>query len=86
MSDRVASNTQLYQYITLSGNTLSYESYTVTGELYDDFVMIKNKKGVNRIIESKELNRIEQRTKIPEGEEEEYTIEELQKFNLKYQK
>ena len=58
----------------------------MTGELYDDFTMIKNKRGVNHITVSKELNRIEQRTKIPEGEEEEYTIDELQKFNLKYQK
>ncbi len=86
VSDRVASNTQLYQYITLNSNRLSYKSYTVTGELYDDFTMIKNKRGVNHITVSKELNRIEQRTKIPEGEEEEYTIDELQKFNLKYQK
>lgn len=85
MSDRVASNTQLYQYIGLNRNKLSFKSYTVTGDLYDDFVMIKNKKGINRIIESKKLDGIKQRTGIPEGEETEYSPEELQKFRLKYQ-
>ncbi len=86
LSDRVASNTQLYQYINLNRNKLSYKSFTVTGDLYDDFMMVKNKKGLNRIVVSKELGGIEQRTQIPEGEETEYTIEELKKFRLKYQK
>ena len=85
MSDRVASNTQLYQYIGLNRDKLSFKSYTVTGDLYDDFVMIKNKRGINRIIELKKLDGIQQRTGIPEGEETEYSPEELQKFRLKYQ-
>lgn len=86
LSDRVASNTQLYQYINLDRNELAYKSFTVTGELYDEFKIVKNTKGLNRIVVSRKPGVIEQRTQIPEGEETEYTIEELQKFYLKYPK
>ena len=34
---RGASNTQLYQLIHVSGDTLRYEAYTVVDELYDAF-------------------------------------------------
>src|SRR5690606_10086823 len=50
-SDRVASNTQLYQHISINGDTLSYESYTVAGDLYDNFLLIKNEDGVNEVAE-----------------------------------
>jgi hypothetical protein len=85
-SDRVASNTQLYQYITFSGNTLSYKSFTVAGDLYDDFDLIKNKAGINRLIVSQKVSGIEQRTEIPEDEMENYTEEEIQKYQQKFQK
>ncbi|MDQ1296910.1 MAG: hypothetical protein QG611_889, partial [Bacteroidota bacterium] len=85
-SDRVASNTQLYQHITMDGNKLVYKSFTVTGELYDSFKIQKNKKGVNRIVVAKEVSGIEERTELPEGEEEEYTPEEMQKYYQRYPK
>lgn len=83
-SDRVASNTQLYQNIAFSGDTLNYKSFTVTGELYDKFMLIKNKTGINSFIESEEVRGIKQRTEIPEGEEENYTDEEIQKYRQKF--
>jgi hypothetical protein len=83
-SDRVASNTQLYQYITFSGNTMSFKSYTVSGDLYDDFELIKNKAGINRVVISRKVTGIMQRTEIPEGEEGEYTKEEMQKYLQKF--
>src|SRR4030042_3548003 len=83
-ADRVASNTQLYQNITFSGDTLSYESFTVAGELYDEFMLIKDKNGINLFIESDEVRGVDQRTEIPEGEEEEYTDEEMQKYQQKF--
>jgi len=85
-SDRVASNTQLYQNISFSGDTLSYKSFTVSGDLYDEFMLIKDKTGINRFIESKEVREIKQRVEIPEGEEEEYTDEEMMKYRQKFQK
>lgn len=40
--DRAAENTQLFQVIRVDGDTLSYEAYTATGELYDAFDLIKS--------------------------------------------
>jgi hypothetical protein len=52
--ERGAENTQLFQVITIDGNTLSYESYTATGELYDAFDLKKSSDGKpNRFIERK---------------------------------
>lgn len=51
--DRDAENTQLVQVITVDNDTIRYESYTATGDLYDAFDLIKNKKGANTLIDRK---------------------------------
>jgi 3',5'-cyclic AMP phosphodiesterase CpdA len=84
-SDRVASNTQLYQHVSFFGDTLSFKSYTVTGDLYDDFLLIKNKAGVNQFVESKDVREIEQRTEIPERQKTKYTDEEMLKYQNEFQ-
>jgi 3',5'-cyclic AMP phosphodiesterase CpdA len=84
-SDRVASNTQLYQHISFNGGVLNYQSYTVAGELYDEFKIVKNKKGKNRFIESKKVGQIKQRTEIPPGTIEKYNEEDLKKYRQKFQ-
>jgi hypothetical protein len=84
-SDRYASNTQLYQNISFSGDTMRFQAFTVAGDLYDDFSIVKNSDGFNRIIESPEIKGIDLRIEIPEGEEEEYTDEELIKYKQKFQ-
>ncbi len=84
-SDRVASNTQLYQHISFSGSVLNYQSFTVAGDLYDEFQIVKNKKGENRFIESKKIGQIKQRTEIPSGAREKYNEEELKKYQQKFQ-
>ena len=38
--DRLGSNLQLYQYITIQGDTLCYKAYTPEQELYDDLSLI----------------------------------------------
>lgn len=48
---RAAEDTQLYQVISLDGQTLKYQARTVTGEPYDAFELKKNGKGSNRLIE-----------------------------------
>ncbi len=48
---RAAEDTQLYQVVSLDGNTLKYQARTVTGELYDAFDIVKRGSGVNRLIE-----------------------------------
>ncbi|MCD6440945.1 MAG: metallophosphoesterase family protein [Candidatus Marinimicrobia bacterium] len=49
--DRAAENTQLYQVISVDQKTLSYRSYTVTGELYDAFQIVKKRKWPNKFID-----------------------------------
>jgi hypothetical protein len=51
--DRAAENTQLFQVIKIAGDTLSFESYTAVGELYDAFDLIKKENGINDFIERK---------------------------------
>jgi len=51
--DRAAENTQLFQLISIENNTLSFESYTAIGELYDAFQLVKKKNSPNKFIERK---------------------------------
>lgn len=82
-SDRAATRTQLYQNITVSNDTLNYESYTVSGELYDKFMLVKSENGRNRLIEPEELSAIPLRMEIPNGYEKRYTEAELKKYKAK---
>lgn len=50
--DRAAENTQLFQRIRVAGDTLSFEAFTATGELYDAFDLVKPANGgPNRFVE-----------------------------------
>jgi len=49
--DRGAENTQLFQVISIDGNTLQYRASTATGELYDAFDLLKQKGMPNRLTE-----------------------------------
>ena len=42
---RMAENTQFFQVITIDGKRLSYQAWTASGELYDEFVMSKGRRG-----------------------------------------
>ncbi len=44
-------NTQLYQVIDIEGDTLHFNTYTVTGELFDSFRLDKNNNGDLRLTE-----------------------------------
>jgi len=77
-SDHIASNTQLYQYITFSGDTLNFKSFTVTYDLFDDSRFDKNKDRVNRIEESELVKIVGQRTQIQEKEIKNYTPQKIQ--------
>ena len=46
-----ASGIQLYQLITVDGDTLSYQSRTATGDVYDEFVLTKQDDGRNELTE-----------------------------------
>jgi 3',5'-cyclic AMP phosphodiesterase CpdA len=83
-SDRMASNTQLYQHLSFKGNVLNFQSFTVAGDLYDEFQIIKNNKGQNRFVESKMVGQIKQRTEIPASATKNYDEEELKKYQQKF--
>lgn len=48
--ERRASNTQLFQVISIEGDVLSYGAHTATGELYDAFDLVKSKNAPNKLI------------------------------------
>ena len=48
---RGGENTQLYQIITVSGDTLHYRAMTAVGELYDAFDLIKQMSKPNKLID-----------------------------------
>ena len=48
--DRAAEDTQLFQVITVDGDTLKYKAVTVTGDTYDSFMLIKQKNKPNKLI------------------------------------
>lgn len=48
---RAASNTQLYQIITIDGDELRYQARTAVGELYDAFTLKKKENAPNELVE-----------------------------------
>lgn len=46
-----AANTQLYQIISVDGDTLSYEARTAVGEVYDSFTLEKREGEINELTE-----------------------------------
>src|SRR5690606_13749346 len=77
--DRAASNTQLYQLISIDGNKLSYEAYTVTGKLYDAFDLVKQKDKTNKLV-NKIPKDMQERTALPSRYAERFTEEELKEY------
>ncbi|OOG75328.1 metallophosphoesterase family protein [Algoriphagus sp. A40] len=49
--DRLGLNTQFYQQITIDGGKLEFRTYTVMGELYDSFDLVKQENSYNRFLE-----------------------------------
>ena len=83
-SDRVASQTQLYQNITVKNNVISVETYTVTGKLYDAFQLTKGKNGINKVTENKLIKTIQEKNDIPESAKGKYTEDEINAYKTRY--
>jgi 3',5'-cyclic AMP phosphodiesterase CpdA len=60
--DRAAENTQLYQIISINAGKLTYEARTVTGNLYDSFELVKERKYINKIPEDVPERTFEEKT------------------------
>jgi hypothetical protein len=48
---RRAAKTQLYQILRIDGDRLNYKAFTATGELYDEFDLIKRTDAPNKLID-----------------------------------
>ena len=77
---RAAANTQLYQVISLTENSISYKSYTVTGQLYDAFRL--EKKG-RMLIE--EIPALPENVTLPPYYQQKLSIEEKAAYEKKKQ-
>ena len=44
---------QLFQNISINDNLLKYQAYTASGELFDSFLLKKQKNGKNKMIDQK---------------------------------
>ncbi|MEZ4902546.1 MAG: metallophosphoesterase family protein [Spirosomataceae bacterium] len=81
--DRAASNTQLYQIISINNNQLIYKSYTVTGELYDVFELNKDVKGKNRLIDQAPTLAPE-KLALPEALQKRFKPEEIEAYENRF--
>ncbi|MCX6218795.1 metallophosphoesterase family protein [Spirosoma sp.] len=81
--DRAASNTQLYQTISIDGDRLSYQSYTVTGEKYDSFELIKNAKGQNTLADQAPALAPE-RLDLPAEYRQRYKPDQMEEYNNRF--
>lgn len=82
--DRAASNTQLYQTVTIDGDTLRYQAYTVTGEAYDSFSLIKNGKGQNTLRDQAPVLASE-RLELPVEYQKRYKPEQREEYRNRFQ-
>ena len=83
--DRAASNTQLYQAITIDQNKLSFKAFTVNGDLYDAFDLNKDKNGVNTLLELSNTLKMQERLDLPASYLKSFKEEELKDYNQRYQ-
>lgn len=83
--DRAASNTQLYQIITIEGNRLGYGAYTATGELYDAFDLIKEDGKPKEFIDRSD-KAIQEAIELTPGSSEKMTPEEMAEYMKTYKK
>jgi len=80
--DRAGSNTQFYQIITINENLLNFETFTVNGELYDAFQLMKDDNNNNKLINK--IPDVPERTDLPARYIERYSEEELERYNEIY--
>lgn len=83
--DRAASNTQLYQLISIEGDRLSYGAYTATGDLYDAFDLIKSEGKPKEFIDRSD-NAIQEAIELTPGSEKKMTPEEMAEYMRTYKK
>jgi len=82
--DRAASNTQLYQAVTIGDMTLSFKAYTVNGDLYDSFDLQKDEKGENTLLEYSSSLQMQERLGLPERLQKRFNQREMKEYNQRF--
>ena len=77
--ERTGASRQLYQIVRVDGNTLNYEAYTATGELYDAFDLIKGERGVNTYV-NRSSEAVAESLKLPQRALRGMSEEEIQVY------
>jgi hypothetical protein len=83
--DRAASNTQLYQVITVDSAKLAFKAFTVNGDLYDAFELNKDNAGKNTLVELEGTLQMKERLELPERYLKTFKEADLKKYNERYQ-
>lgn len=81
---RGAANTQLYQRVLVEENRLRMEAYTVTGELYDAFDIVRKKGGRKELVDRAPANNSE-RLDLPASYRKEYAEGEKRAYEQRKQ-
>ena len=82
--DLAASNTQLYQAVTIGDMTLSFKAYTVNGDLYDSFDLQKDEKGENTLLEYSSSLQMQERLGLPERLQKRFNQREMKEYNQRF--
>ena len=82
--DRAGSNTQLYQTLSIDGDKLSYQSFMITGQKYDSFVLTKNNKGQNTLLDQAPAL-LPERLDLPAEYWQKFKPDQLQEYKNRFQ-
>ncbi len=83
--DRAASNTQLYQLVSVSGDSLEYTAYTVTGERYDAFSLYRQPGGGPNVYVDRAPEETPERLDLPPRYERNYSDEQREEYRNRFE-
>jgi hypothetical protein len=84
--DRAASNTQLYQILHVDENKLAFKAYTVNGDIYDAFDLLKDNSGQNTLVELSGSLPMQERLSLPSELEKRFKEADMKMYNERFQK
>jgi hypothetical protein len=82
---RAGSNTQLYQLIRIAGDSLDFTAYTVTGETYDAFTLVKQEGERPNVFLDRAPENVPERMDIPERYRSRMSEEELEVYRNRFE-
>ena len=81
---RAASNTQLYQILNVDHEKLSFKAYTVNGDVYDSFELLKDSKGKNALKDLSNSLKMQERLDLPTYMQKTIKEADLKEYNERF--